>query len=59
MKPGKLFCFVSHQDLPNHNALGCTLGIFGKLSMSREHQLGLRVFGIMVWKLLIVEPFFP
>jgi hypothetical protein len=27
--------------------------------MSREHQLGLRVFGIMVWKLLIVEPFFP
>jgi hypothetical protein len=42
MKQGSLFCFVCHIDIqttalpfPNHNISCHTLGIFGKLSMSR------------------------
>ncbi len=50
----------------------CALGIFGKLSMfhvvllvSLEsspwwvevHRVGLRLFGVTMWKLLIIEPF--
>ncbi len=39
LKQGSLFCFVlfclSHWDFPNQNTLCHTLGIFGKLSMSR------------------------
>jgi hypothetical protein len=27
--------------------------------MGGVHQLGLRLFGIMTWKLLIIEPFSP
>jgi hypothetical protein len=35
-KQGSLFCFVtSYSDLPNCGPSCCTLGIFGKLSMSR------------------------
>jgi hypothetical protein len=33
------------------------LGIFGKLSMTRGAPLSLKLFGTMVWKLLIIEPF--
>jgi hypothetical protein len=59
MKQGNLFCFVSHREFPNDNASCCTLGVFGKLLIGKVHQLGLRLFGIMVWKLLIIEPYFP
>jgi hypothetical protein len=55
-----LFCFVlPHWDLPNHDASCHNLGIFENLSMSRVHQLGLRLFEDTVWKLLIIKPWFP
>jgi hypothetical protein len=38
-----------------HNVSWYVLGIFGKLLMSRVHQLGLRLFGATVWKLLIIK----
>ncbi len=54
----KVFCFVlSCWDLPNHKDLCCALRIFEKLSMNRVHQLGLGVFGTMMCKMLIIEPF--
>jgi hypothetical protein len=50
------FCFLFlHWDLPNHDASCHNLGIFGNLSMSRVHQLGLRLFEATVWKLLIIK----
>jgi hypothetical protein len=60
MKQGNLFCFVlSPWNFPNHNASCCTFGIFGKLwGWIRVHELGFRLFGATMWKLLIIEPFF-
>jgi hypothetical protein len=52
-----MFC-LSHWDLPNHNVSWYALGIFGKLLMSWVHQLGLRLFGATVWKLLIIKQLF-
>jgi hypothetical protein len=62
-KQGSLFCFISccfvfsGWDLPNHWVWCCALDIFGKLLMSRVVLIGLRLFGAMVWKLLIIESF--
>jgi hypothetical protein len=50
------FVFIMCWDLLNNGASCHTLGIFRKLSMS-VHQLGLGLFGVMVWTLLIIEPF--
>jgi hypothetical protein len=60
MKQGSLFCFVLFCHAENHGASCCALDIYGKLSMSGvggAHCLGLRLFGVMVWKLLVVESF--
>ncbi len=57
MKQGSLFCFVCW-DLPTrvfHAALLVSLESSWWVGV---HQLGLRLFGAMVWKLLIIEPFF-
>jgi len=49
---------LSCSDLPNHSASCCALGIFRKLSISRGAPTwSERLFGAMVWKLLIIEPF--
>jgi hypothetical protein len=49
---------LSHWSLPNCSASCYALGIFKKLSMSRVHWLGLKLFGVIVWKLFIIESFF-
>ncbi len=55
----KVVCFIlSCWDLPNHGASCHALGIFKKLSMNGVHQLGLRLFGSMVRKLLLLNHFF-
>jgi len=55
-----LFCFVLFVMLTSpKGASCCALGIFKKLSKSSQWvgvpQLGFRLFGTMVWKLLITE----
>jgi hypothetical protein len=52
-------CFVLlHWDLPSiDNASCCVLGIFGSPRFVGVHQLDLRLFGTMVWKLWIIESF--
>ncbi len=55
-----LFCFFYHIKISQTMALHAThaLVIVGKLSMSiGVHQIGLRLFGATMWKLLIIEPF--
>jgi hypothetical protein len=60
MKQDNLFFFFfwSCWDLPNHNISWGTFNIFGKLSMNRGALTGLKLFGTIMWKLLIIEPFF-
>jgi len=56
MKQGSLFCFVlSHWDVPHHSASRWALGIFSWWVW--VHWLGLRLFGVTMWKLLIIELF--
>jgi hypothetical protein len=56
------FC-LSHWDLPNHHTSCCTTFHAALLICSEiscwvwVHWLALRLFGAMVWKLLIIEPF--
>ncbi len=53
-----MFCFVlSSWDLLNHSTSCHSLGIFRKLWWVGVHWLGLRPFGAIVWKLLLIEPF--
>ncbi len=56
MKQDSSLHFVCHTEISQITTLHA-LGIFGKVLMSRVHWLGLRVFGAMVRKLLIIEPF--
>jgi hypothetical protein len=55
MKQGSLLCFVTlRSSKPWHFML-----ISSKSSQwVQVHWLNLRLFGAMVWKLLIIEPFF-
>jgi hypothetical protein len=54
MKQGSLFChFVISQTMALHVMLLVFLGSSWWIGV---HQLGLRLFGAMVWKLLIIEP---
>ncbi len=60
MKQGNLFCFV----LLCHVQISQTMMLHAGLLVSSEssqwivvHWLGLKLFGAMVWKLLIIEPF--
>jgi hypothetical protein len=61
MKQGSLFCFVLLCRVEIYQ----TTMLHARLLVSLEssqwivvHWLGLRMFGAMVWKLLIIEPFF-
>jgi hypothetical protein len=55
----EVVCFVfSPSDLPHHSASYRTLSISLESSWwVGVHWLGLRLFGAMVWKVLIIEPF--
>jgi hypothetical protein len=58
MKRGSLFCFVCHVEISQTTALHAMLLV--SLESSQwvgVHWLGLRLFGAMVWKLLIIESF--
>jgi hypothetical protein len=59
MKQGSLFCLVCHVDMSQ------TIMFQAMLLVSLEsfqwvgvHQFGLRLFGVLVWNLLIIEPNF-
>ncbi len=56
----KVICFVLSQwYLPNHNVLGYVMGlIFKMISMNRGALTWFKMFGVMVWTLSIIEPFF-
>jgi hypothetical protein len=59
MKQGILFCFVCHIEISQTITLHATLFVFSKISQwIRVHQLGLKLFGVTVWKLLIIKPLF-
>lgn len=59
MKQGSLFCFVCQIEISQTIALHAALFVFLKISQwIKVHQLGLKLFGVMVWKLLIIKPFF-
>ncbi len=54
-----LFCFVLHVEISQITALHATLLVSSKNSWwVGVHQVGLRLFGAMVWKLVIIESFF-
>ncbi len=53
MKQGSLVCFVYHVEISQTTMLHATLLVFSE----GVHQLGLRQFGITVWKQLIIKPF--
>jgi cytosine/uracil/thiamine/allantoin permease len=58
MKEGSLLCFVL-MICPNHSVLGYAIRlIIRKFSMNTGARTWFRMFGIMVWTLLIIEPFF-
>jgi len=58
MKQGSLLSFVCHTKISQTTALHVTLLVSSESSpWVRVHQLGLRLFGATVWKLLIMEPF--
>jgi hypothetical protein len=58
MKQGSLFCFVCHAEISRTMALHAVLLVSSESSWQvGVHQLGLRLFGATVWKLLIIEPF--
>jgi hypothetical protein len=62
MKQGSLFCFVCQAEISQTTALHVTLLV----SLEKQARMikgaltwfVLRLFGAMVWKLLIIEPFF-
>jgi hypothetical protein len=56
----KVICFVLSQwYLPNHNVLGYVMGlIFKMISMNRGALTWFKMFGVMVWTLSMIEPFF-
>ncbi len=58
MNPGSLFCFVCPSDISQTMALHATLLVSSESSeWIGVHWLGLRLFGAMVWKVLIIESF--
>jgi len=59
MKQGNLFCSVCHAEIFQIMVLHVVLLVSSESSgWVGVHQLGLRLFGAMLWKLLIIEPFF-
>jgi hypothetical protein len=56
----KVICFVlSWWYLPNHNVLGYIMGLIIKMiSMNKGALTWFKMFGVMVWTLSIIEPFF-
>jgi hypothetical protein len=60
MKQGRLFClFLSCQDLQTTVLHIVFLVCLESSWWVVVHRLGLRLFEVMAWKLLIIEPFFP
>jgi hypothetical protein len=58
MNRGSLFCFVYPSDISQTMALHATLLVSSESSeWIAVHWLSLRLFGAMVWKLLIIESF--
>jgi hypothetical protein len=58
MKEGSFFCFVIMISLPNHGVLGYAMEhVIKKFSMNRGAMTWFRMFGAIVWNLLIIEPF--
>jgi hypothetical protein len=55
MKQGSLFCFVT---LKSTKCFMMCSWYLWKAFDEEVHQLGLRLVGTMVWKLLMIEPFF-
>jgi len=54
-----LFCFVSHAEISQTTALhGAPLVSLESSQWVGVHCLGLRLFGAVMWKLLIIESFF-
>jgi hypothetical protein len=54
----KVICFVCHAEIFQIMALHVVLLVSSESSgWVGVHQLGLRLFGAMGWKLLIIEPF--
>ncbi len=56
----KVICYVlSWWYLPNHNVLSYVMGIIIKMiSMNNGPLMWFRMFGVMVWTLSIIKPFF-
>jgi len=60
MKQGSLFCFVCHVEIFQIIVLHIALLVsLESCQWVGVHWFGLRFFGAMVWKLLIIEPFSP
>ncbi len=58
MKQGSLFCFVFYSELSWIMVLHATIWVSLKSSWwVGVQQLGLRLFEVTMWKLLIIEPF--
>jgi len=56
-----MFCFILffHAEISQTMMFHATLFVFLKnLLWARVHQLGLKLFGAIMWKLLIIEPHF-
>jgi len=59
MKQCSMFCFVCHVEISQTMMLHAMLLVSSKSSWwEGVHWFGLRMFGAIVWKLLIIEPFF-
>ncbi len=59
MKQASLFCLVCHDDISQTTMFHATLLISSEsFQWVGVHQLGLRLFGVLVWKLLIIQPIF-
>jgi hypothetical protein len=55
----KLLCFVCHAKIFQTTMLHAMLLVsFGSSQWVGVRQLGLKLFGVTMWKLLIIEPFF-
>jgi len=59
MKEDNLFFFFHYDISQNHSVLGYVMElIIENFSMSRGATTWFKMFGAIVWNLLIIEPFF-
>jgi hypothetical protein len=58
IKQNRLFCFVCHVEISQTTTFHVALSISLESSQwEGVHQLSLKLFGAIMWKLLINEPF--